>query len=175
MNKSWKTTLAGLGALLAVLGPAINAQFDGKPETVPQWDLVLSAAFACAVGLFARDNDKSSEQVGAKEPSNPTKAPLAVLAVLCALTFSGCTTVTQSASTVDPDGTHRDTKIQVSTMGDAKQVVAELRASNGKTQSLGSKGIEQEASLENVVKLLQMIFDAGKSAGTAAATGGVVR
>lgn len=175
MNKSWKTTVAGLSGFLAALGIALRDHYDGNPATIPNWDMVILAGSSFLVGLFARDNDKSSEQVGATDHAKPGRAPLAVIALLCALTFSGCTTVTQSASTVDPDGTMRDTKIQVSTMGDAKQVVAELRASNGKTQSLGSKGIEQESSLENVVKILEMIFQAGKSAGTAAATGGVVR
>lgn len=199
MNKSWKTTLAGLGALLAVLGPALNAQFDGKPETAPQWDLVLSATFACAVGLFARDNDKSSEQVCAK---SPPKAPLAVTAVLCALTLSGCALANQSAKSriqtvygLAPAqvkiGTNfatvmvtnsititeeKDVAGNVQALGDAKQAIQSMNAKNTKaTQAIGIAGVEQESSLEGIKEILKMIFDAGKDAGKASATGGVVR
>lgn len=65
MNASWKTTLAGIAALVAAITTAIAAQFDSDPATTAEWGIVITAVFA-ALGLTAaRDNDKSSEDVGA--------------------------------------------------------------------------------------------------------------
>jgi peptidoglycan/LPS O-acetylase OafA/YrhL len=64
--KSWQTTLAGLAALGGAILLAVAAHFDGDPATTPNWEAIYVAAMA-AVGLvFARDNNKSSESVGAK-------------------------------------------------------------------------------------------------------------
>lgn len=66
MKGSWKTTLGGVGAILAAVGGALNLMFDGKPETNPDWTIVI-AAVTTGIGLiFARDNNKSSEDVNAK-------------------------------------------------------------------------------------------------------------
>lgn len=65
MKKSWKTTVAGIGAILAAIGTALHAQFDIDPATVADWSLVISTTIAGVGLLFARDNDKSSESVGA--------------------------------------------------------------------------------------------------------------
>lgn len=64
---SWKTTLCGiLGVLAAAITLVAQPLLDTDPSTVPQWGALVTAA-AAAVGLvFARDNDKSSEDVGAK-------------------------------------------------------------------------------------------------------------
>lgn len=71
--KSWKTSAAGLGTILTTLGTTLNQLMDGNPATNPDWNLVLPLLFTGCIGLFARDNDKSSEQVGAKpeRPPNP--------------------------------------------------------------------------------------------------------
>ena len=64
--KSWKTTVLGWIAAVAILLGAINAQFDSDPETKADWTVVM-AALAGAAGLTAaRDNDKTSESTGAK-------------------------------------------------------------------------------------------------------------
>ena len=64
-KKSWKTTTAAAAAIVAAIATAVGAQFDGDPKTVPQWGAILPMILA-AVGLFfARDNDKSSEDVRA--------------------------------------------------------------------------------------------------------------
>lgn len=66
MTKSWKTSAAGIGAILVAIGSAITAMFDGDPSTVADWGAVVAAIIA-GIGLIAaRDNDKSSETVGAK-------------------------------------------------------------------------------------------------------------
>ena len=65
--KSWKTTLCGVLGIVAA-GITLIAQpiLDGDPSTVPQWT-VFGTSIAAAVGLlFARDNDRSSEDVGAR-------------------------------------------------------------------------------------------------------------
>lgn len=65
-SSSWKTTVAGIAAILAAISTAVAAQFDADPNTVPNWGVVVTAVCAGAGLLAARDNDKSSEQVGAK-------------------------------------------------------------------------------------------------------------
>jgi len=64
--KSWKTTLFGAGGLLAVAVSIVNSLFDGDPNTMPQWDLLIAAAGPAIAALFARDNNVSSEHAGAK-------------------------------------------------------------------------------------------------------------
>lgn len=65
---SWKTTLCGiLGAIAGAITLVAQPMLDADPNTVPQWG-TFAAAAAAALGLvFARDNDKSSEDVGAKK------------------------------------------------------------------------------------------------------------
>ena len=65
--KSWKTTLCGiLGVVAAGITMIAQPMLDGDPATIPQWG-VFGTTVAAAVGLlFARDNDRSSEDVGAK-------------------------------------------------------------------------------------------------------------
>lgn len=65
-NKNWKTTVAGLGAIMVAVGVAMQAHFDGNPETIVQWEILITAVFAGVGLLFARDGDKSSESVGAR-------------------------------------------------------------------------------------------------------------
>lgn len=65
MFKNPRTSIAGIGALLVAIGGALGAIFDGDPLTNPDWTAVV-AAVTVAVGLiFARDSNKTSEQVGA--------------------------------------------------------------------------------------------------------------
>lgn len=65
-HSSWKTTGAGLGAVLIAIGSAISALTDNDPATIVDWGS-LSAALIAGIGLiFARDNDKSSKAVQVK-------------------------------------------------------------------------------------------------------------
>ena len=65
--KSWKTTAVGWLTFLGTLSACLIAVLDDNPETQAQWNL-LFATFTGAVGLtLARDNDKSSEDTGAKQ------------------------------------------------------------------------------------------------------------
>jgi len=63
--RSWKTTVAGVGALLVVIGQALQGVFDNDPTT-PNWSVLIPSAIAAIGLIFARDNDKSSEDVGIK-------------------------------------------------------------------------------------------------------------
>jgi len=66
MNGSWKTTLAGIGAILVAVGSAVVAQFDADPSTMPEWGAVVAAVIA-GIGLItARDKNVTSEQQGIK-------------------------------------------------------------------------------------------------------------
>lgn len=62
---SWKTTLFGL---LAGIGAAV-AMVDGIPHWLLVSAKVAAAAGVAGLGLAARDNDKSSEDVGANKPT----------------------------------------------------------------------------------------------------------
>jgi len=64
--KSWKTTVAGVAAILTAVGAALTALFDNDPT--PVFDVATtSAAVMAGIGLImARDNDVSSEEAGAK-------------------------------------------------------------------------------------------------------------
>lgn len=63
--KSWKTTAAGIAAIVAALATAVGALFDADPTTLPDWGAVAAAILA-GIGLIAaRDNDVTSEKAGA--------------------------------------------------------------------------------------------------------------
>jgi len=65
--KSWKTTACGLLAAIAA-GITLVAIpiLDNDPATTANWG-AFGASLAAAGGvLFARDNDKSSDDVGTK-------------------------------------------------------------------------------------------------------------
>lgn len=65
MTKS-KTTAMGILAIIAAIVGAISATIDGNEATIPDWTSV-AAALVAGIGLiFARDNNKSSEDVGLK-------------------------------------------------------------------------------------------------------------
>ena len=59
---SWRTTAAGIAAILTAVGAAMSALSDNDPQTVPDWGAVIAATIA-GVGLrFARDNRVTSEE-----------------------------------------------------------------------------------------------------------------
>ena len=63
---SWRTTTAGIAAIVVAVGTAVGALFDADPLTLPDWGAVGAAVMAGIGLLAARDNKVSSEQAGAK-------------------------------------------------------------------------------------------------------------
>ena len=63
---SWRTTTAGIAAIVVAIGTAVGALFDVDPLTLPDWGAVAAACMAGIGLLAARDNKVSSEQAGAK-------------------------------------------------------------------------------------------------------------
>jgi hypothetical protein len=63
---SWRTTTAGIAAIVVAIGTAVGALFDADPLTLPDWGAVAAAVMAGIGLLAARDNKVSSEQAGAK-------------------------------------------------------------------------------------------------------------
>ncbi len=63
---SWRTTTAGIAAIVVAVGTAVGALFDADPLTLPDWGAVAAAVMAGVGLLAARDNKVSSEQAGAK-------------------------------------------------------------------------------------------------------------
>lgn len=66
LQKSWKTTGAGLASLVTLIATTAKQLLDGDVSTNPDWNLVLPLIFTSIVGLFARDKNVTSEQQGAK-------------------------------------------------------------------------------------------------------------
>ncbi len=65
-NKNWKTTGAGIAAILVAVSAALTAFTDGDPATGVDFASLLAAVIA-GIGLIcARDGDKTSEAIGAK-------------------------------------------------------------------------------------------------------------
>ena len=66
MKSSWRTTCAGIAAIVAAGATACAALFDADPSTVPEWGVVIAAIVAGFGLIAARDNGVSSESAGAK-------------------------------------------------------------------------------------------------------------
>lgn len=65
MRASWRTSAAGLAAIMTAGGAALTALADGDPLTNPDWAALIAALIAGVGLLFARDNKVTSEQAGA--------------------------------------------------------------------------------------------------------------
>lgn len=80
---------------------------------------------------------------------------------LMLILMAGCASVSQTltSQTQHPDGTVeiRSTKCRTIAVWDARQTVDKLRASNGKTQSVGLTGADGEATSTNLVAGLEAL------------------
>ena len=65
-HKSWKTSGTGLAVILIAVGTAITSITDNDPTTTIDIGSLVAACLAGFGLLFARDNNKSSEQIGVK-------------------------------------------------------------------------------------------------------------
>lgn len=65
-NYSWKTTAAAIaGIVTTILTLIVTPLLDNDPATKPRYDEAIAIIFASSAGLWARDDDKRSEDVGA--------------------------------------------------------------------------------------------------------------
>ena len=85
---------------------------------------------------------------------------LCALALACLVVTVGCTTIKQEARETGTNGVVRIVTMSIRTTGDAKAVVERLNASNGKTQSLGARGVEESSSSTNVNALVESVVSA---------------
>ena len=157
MKLSWKTTVA---ALVAAVGGAVLGAYQLKPELfvgwpawVPGMALLLSSVGTAGVGVFARDNDKTSEDVGAR-----VKGALLVLGVgVLAWGLTGCTTSRQVVERPVWDPTNRvvlKNRIELTERSVLKgtQSVDKIRGTiTGTGASAGVAGQSQENSSGDVL------------------------
>lgn len=69
---SWKTSAAGISAIIvAVFSLIVQPLTDNDPATVPNYEVAITAILAGIGLLTARDNDKTSEETGAKVGEKP--------------------------------------------------------------------------------------------------------
>jgi hypothetical protein len=66
MKGSWKTSAAGIAAIVVAIASCVQAHFDGDPATVPSYEVAIAAIITGLGLIFARDNGVSSESAGAK-------------------------------------------------------------------------------------------------------------
>ena len=66
MKGSWKTSASGISVILLAISTVCNALFDNDPNTIPNWNIAITQVSLGVGLLMARDNNKSSEDVGNK-------------------------------------------------------------------------------------------------------------
>lgn len=69
LQGSWKTTACGICGIVAAIAVAVKSLLDGDPATNIDIGSIVSAIAVLApsiAAIYARDNDKSSEDVGAR-------------------------------------------------------------------------------------------------------------
>jgi hypothetical protein len=90
-----------------------------------------------------------------------TKLTIGLMALML---VSGCARIKQTIRTTSTDTNGvvetRETTSQLSTLFDSKQSVEKLRLSNGKTQSIGVTGVDQESSATNLVHIIDAVISA---------------
>lgn len=64
--KNWQTTIVGFLGGLVICATQVIAALDGDPATVFELSIFFAGLAAMGIGFFAKDGDKSSEDVGVK-------------------------------------------------------------------------------------------------------------
>jgi hypothetical protein len=154
--------------------PAIIVQF--YPEHAKH-----ALALVCPCGwtwvIFARDNNKTSEQVGAGAKPESRQLPLLVFLFgagsgLCFfMLLTGCARFHSVQVQTRADGTKTESRQTISTFWDSQSSIAKLRASTtDKTQGLTVGGFAEESQSSNVVNVIEAVAK-GAVQGAAAALG----
>jgi len=158
--KSWKTSLCGVLALIGALIPQFYPAQSRHGAFL--------AAFAVGLGLiFARDNDKSSEDVGAKPAGKII--PVLFLGGLLAFSLTGCSFVRVS----DPQTGHIviNAAVPAWPWQDSTRTIQGLTATS-KTNNFAAKvsGLEEsQTTSTNAVALIQAVVSAAVGAAIKAA------
>ena len=63
---SWKTSAAGVLGAIGIIATQLSYVFDTDPNTTFSVEAFIGAFALIGIGWFARDNNVSSEQAGAK-------------------------------------------------------------------------------------------------------------
>lgn len=72
---SWKTTAAGIGMIVTALFTMILQPLtDNDPATVPDYNVAVASIIAGVGLIMARDDNRTSEEVGAKNGEKPRPA-----------------------------------------------------------------------------------------------------
>lgn len=72
---SWKTSSAGISAIIiAVFTLIVQPLTDHDPETNPDYNVAITAIIAGIGLIMARDDDKTSAEVGANVGEKPRPA-----------------------------------------------------------------------------------------------------
>ncbi len=59
MSKNWKTTGAGIAAVVVAAGAILTAMTDNDPATNPDWAALVAAVIAGVGLIFAKDGNVS--------------------------------------------------------------------------------------------------------------------
>ena len=62
--KNWRTTIVGFLTGLIICATQIIAALDSDPETVFNMNILLAGLAAMGIGVFAKDGDKTSKELG---------------------------------------------------------------------------------------------------------------
>ena len=62
--QSWKTTIVGFLTGLMLAAPQVINLLDNDPETLFDFNIFIAALGAMGIGVFAKDGDKTSKELG---------------------------------------------------------------------------------------------------------------
>lgn len=127
------------------------------------------------LGLFS--NGAGS---GPPSPPVPPAATLLMCFLLPAFLLMGCASTTQKASTSTYNPTNdvltiTEAQTSAHTLFDSKTTIEKMRASAGKTSSVGAAGVAEESSSAGVQAIIQALMNAAIEIGKAQASGGLVK
>lgn len=57
--KNWQTTVAGVAGAIAILASQVQAIFDGNPETVYDFSVIVAGLSVLGIGWFSSVDSKS--------------------------------------------------------------------------------------------------------------------
>jgi len=102
-------------------------------------------------------NDSENRQL----PGLIAEVFICVLLVLLVALFTGCASIRQEITEKALDGSEKTTVNRILATGGARQVADSIRLSNGKTQSIGVKGTEQE-TMSPVREFVDLLHEINK-------------